>query len=384
LKTSSGFCRQFAASDSFSKLTNDKKDPMAFKDGTADFRSDTVTRPTEAMYKAMVEAPVGDDVYGEDPTVNALEEECAELCGMEAGVFVTTGTQGNGLAVWVQTQPGDDVVCVQTAHVRNYEHGANSAIAGVGFRTVDSANGEMSAEQVREAVQGGVYPAGSVHSVTAGGHYPRPGLLSWENTHNVSGGSVVPFAVMAESTKVAREFGLNVHLDGARIFNAITASGVAASEWGSLVDTVQFCFSKALGAPVGSMLVGSKEVIDEARHRRKMLGGATRQVGVLAGAAKVALDSRGRLIEDHALATQLAEGVAGMYPDATDANSVATNMVLVEESYLPGGVGAFEAALAAVGVRVAAIAPGRLRFVTHHDVDTEDVTKVLKILHELS
>lgn len=345
---------------------------MAFEDGTADFRSDTVTRPTEAMYKAMVEAPVGDDVYGEDPTVNALEEECAELFGMEAGVFVTSGTQGNGLAVWVQTQPGDEVVCVQTAHVRNYEHGANSAIAGVGFRTVESENGEMTPEQVREAVQGAAY------------HYPRPGLLSWENTHNVSGGSVIPFAVMAESTKVAREFGLNVHLDGARIFNAITASGVAASEWGSLVDTVQFCFSKALGAPVGSMLVGSKEVIAEARHRRKMLGGGTRQIGVLAGAAKVGLDRRSSLVDDHALAAQLAEGVAAMYPEATDAGSVATNMVVVEEAHLPGGSGNFEAALASVGVRVATITPGRLRFVTHHDVDEKDVAKVLQILHELS
>lgn len=345
---------------------------MAFKDGTADFRSDTVTRPTQAMYKAMVEAPVGDDVYGEDPTVNALEEECAELFGMEAGVFVTSGTQGNGLALWTQTNPGDDVVCVQSAHVRNHEHGANSAIAGVGFRTVDSLNGEMTAVQIREAVQGTAY------------HLPRPGLLTWENTHNVSGGTVIPVEVMAESTMVAREFGLAVHLDGARIFNAITASGVAASKWGALVDTVQFCFSKALGAPVGSMLVGSKGVIDEARHRRKMLGGATRQVGVLAAAAKVGLDRRDELEDDHLLATELGEGIAELYPEATDGDAIATNMVVVEEAKLPGGIGSFQNALAGVGIRVATITPGRLRFVTHHDVDTEDVTKVLKILRELS
>ena len=345
---------------------------MAFKDGTVDFRSDTVTRPTEAMYQAMVNAPVGDDVYGEDPTVNALEEECAELFGKDAGLFVSSGTQGNGLAVWTQTQPGDDVVCVQTAHVRNYEHGANSAIAGVGFRTIESVDGRMQPHEVHESVQGAAY------------HLPRPGLLSWENTHNVSGGTVIPLELMVESSDVARKFGLGVHLDGARIFNAITASGVGPAEWGAVVDTVQFCFSKALGAPVGSMLVGSREVIDEARHRRKMLGGGTRQAGVLAAAAKVGLDGRTRLVDDHALAATLAVGVAERFPDATDPGDVETNMVIVDEAALPGDEGALQAALAAEGIRVATITPGRLRFVTHSDVDVQDVGRVLRILGDLA
>ena len=345
---------------------------MAFKDGTVDFRSDTVTRPTEAMYQAMVNAPVGDDVYGEDPTVNSLEEECAELFGKDAGLFVSSGTQGNGLAVWTQTQPGDDVVCVQTAHVRNHEHGANSAIAGVGFRTIDSVDGRMQPHEVHESVQGSAY------------HLPRPALLSWENTHNVSGGTVIPLELMVSSSNVARGFGLGVHLDGARIFNAIAASGVGPAEWGAVADTVQFCFSKALGAPVGSMLVGSCDVIDEARHRRKMLGGGTRQAGVLAAAAKVGLDDRARLKDDHGLAATLAAGVAERFPDATDPGDVETNMVVVHEAALPGDAGALQAALAAEGIKVDTITPGRLRFVTHRDVNAQDVERVLRILGDLA
>lgn len=344
---------------------------MAFKDGTVDFRSDTMTRPTEAMYQAMVNASVGNDGYGEDPTVNALEEECAELFGKEAGLFVSSGTQGNGLAVWTQTQPGDDVVCVQTAHVRNFEHGANSAIAGVGFRTIDSIDGRMQPHEVHESVQGSSY------------RLPRPSLLSWENTHNVSGGTVIPLELMIASSNVARKAGLGVHLDGARIFNAITASGIGPAEWGAVVDTLQFCFSKALGAPVGSMLVGSCDVINEARHRRKMLGGGTRQAGILAAAAKVGLDGRARLVDDHALAVTLATGVAERFPDATELDGVETNMVVVNEAGVPGGEGALQGALSAEGIRVSTITPGRLRFVTHSDVNSQDVERVLRILGDL-
>lgn len=345
---------------------------MAFSDGIADFRSDTVTVPTPQMRSAMAEAAVGDDVYGEDPTVNALQDHVAELLNKEAALFTPSGTMANQIAIGTHTQPGDEVVCVSAAHVRNYEHGGASANFGVSFRTIDTPNGEMSVEAIREASAGTAY------------HLPKVSLLSWENTHNVSGGTVVPAAVITAGSEYARSVGLGVHMDGARLWNAAAAAEIPGAEIVASVDSVMFCFSKGLGAPVGSILSGSKDFIARARSVRSRLGGSMRQAGVIAAAARVALDGRERLIDDHHLARELAEGLAERYPDAVDAEAVVTNMVVVRETGLPWSASRFMDALEQSGVRTGLIVPGVIRFCTHQDVDKADVDRVLAVADSLS
>jgi threonine aldolase len=344
---------------------------MAFPDGTADFRSDTVSRPTAAMRQAMAVAEVGDEVYGEDPTVKALEETAAALLGKEAAVFVPSGTMANQIAIGAQTHPGEEVVCVETAHVRNYEHGGASANFGVGFRTVASPNGEMTSDAIEAATAGSVY------------HLPEPTLLTWENTHNVSGGTIVPLEVMQQGSAVARSRGLAVHLDGARLWNAVAASGVDAADYAACADTVMFCFSKGLGAPIGSVLTGPAAVIARAGELRFRLGGGMRQAGIIAAAAAVALANRERLVADHELAGELARGLADRLPLAVDPTAVKTNMLLVAETGLPWPATRLVAALAAAGIAVGFIRPGILRFCTHHDVDHEDVAAVLRVVDGL-
>jgi len=345
---------------------------MPFASGIADFRSDTVTHPTPAMRAAMADAEVGDDVYGEDPTVNALEEEAAGLLGKQAAVFTASGTMANQLAIGTHTTPGEEVVCVETAHVRNYEHGGASANFGVAFRTVPSGNGEMSPDAIRQVVGGTDY------------HLPSVSLLTWENTHNVSGGTVVPQDVLRTGSELARSLGLKVHIDGARLWNAAIASGVPADEIAGPADSAMFCFSKGLGAPVGSVLVGGADFIAEARQLRARLGGAMRQVGVLAAAAKVALDNRERLAEDHAHARMLAAGLADVFPDAVDADAVATNMVVVRESGLPVPASVVINELESAGIKAGLITPGLIRFCTHQNVDAGDVERVARVIASLS
>ncbi len=344
---------------------------MALPNGVADFRSDTTTHPTDAMRAAMASAVVGDDVYGEDPTVNALEEEVAELLGKEAAVFTPSGTMANQIAIGVHTDPGDEVVCVSTAHVRNYEHGGASANFGVSFRTVDSPDGAMDLNGIKEAAAGTAY------------HLPRVSLLSWENTHNVSGGTVIPQEVISAGSGYAHLIGLGVHLDGARLWNAVAASGLTAAEIAEPVDSAMFCFSKGLGAPVGSILVGSQDFISKARWVRGRLGGSMRQAGVLAAAAKVALDGRERLVTDHANASALATGLAERFPTALDASKVKTNMVIIQEAGLPVTADEFISALGEAGILTALITPGVVRFCTHHNVDAADVDRVLAVADSL-
>ena len=253
---------------------------MAFPDGVADFRSDTVTRPTQRMIDAMASAPVGDDVYRDDPTVNALEEEAADVTGKEAAVYVPTGTMGNQLAIMFHTNPGEEVLANGASHVRSIEAGAPQALSGVGFRTVEREGGRITSEDVDQAV-------------AMAGFFPRIGLMVWENTHNLSGGRVVSHDLMEEVSGTARSHGLAVHIDGARIFNAVAATGINAERWAALGDTIQFCFSKGLGAPVGSIVCGDSDDIGEIRYLRKRLGGGMRQAGVIAAAARVALQERG-------------------------------------------------------------------------------------------
>ncbi|HEX7100332.1 MAG TPA: GntG family PLP-dependent aldolase [Acidimicrobiia bacterium] len=338
---------------------------MAFSDGTADFRSDTVTRPTEDMRRAMAEAAVGDDVYADDPTANALEEDAASVVGKEAAVFVPTGTMGNQLAVMAQTRPGEEVLVDEFAHIRNVERGWGPAHAGIGWRTVSTDGGQITPEQVDTVME------------LAGSMFPRVSLLAWENTHNLSGGRVIPLEVMAETSARARERGLRVHIDGARIFNAEAATGTKAAEFAATADTIQFCFSKGLGAPIGSIVCGPADLMDEVRYLRKRLGGGMRQVGVIAAAARIALRDRERLAEDHELARYLAEQLAERWPEAVDPTTVETNMVRVDVAGLPDSIGAIRERLGNNGVITGAPAAGWWRLVTHRDVDRADVDRLV-------
>ncbi len=341
---------------------------MAFPDGLADFRSDTVTRPTPAMRRAMAEAEVGDDVYGDDPTVNRLEELAAAVVGKQRAVFVPSGTMGNQLAVMSQTRPGEEVLCDEGAHLRNVERGASSALSGVAFRTVHAPGGSIEPAQIDLAM------------ASAGRFYPRIRLMVWENTHNLSGGRVIPLDVMEAGNQTARSHGLSIHLDGARVFNAALALGIEPDQLAAGVDTVQFCFSKGLGAPIGSVLCGEADLIAEARYLRKRLGGGMRQVGVIAAAAIVALADRDRLMADHELARRLATAIADRAPEAVDARSVDTNIVNVHAGHLRSTWEEISVRLGAAGVRVNAPFGGVVRLVTHRDVDAADVDRLVEAL----
>ena len=340
---------------------------MAFSDGLADFRSDTVTRPTPAMLAAMTSAPLGDDVYHDDPTVNQLEQESAEAVGKEDAIFVPTGTMGNQLSIMFHTTPGEEVLANAESHVRSIEAGASPALSGVGYRTVDRDGGQ-------------IHPGDVDRAMEMSGYFPRIRLMTWENTHNLSGGRVIPLDLVKATSERARHHGLSIHLDGARIWNAVVASGVEGPEWGGLVDTIQFCFSKGLGAPVGSIVCADRETIAEIRYLRKRLGGGMRQAGVLAAAARVALAERARLIEDHVLAQKLAVGLAEHFPGSIDPREVETNMVRLEFSALGKTWDEVAAGLSAENVRVNPPRGGFWRIVTHRNVDDADVDRLIHAL----
>jgi threonine aldolase len=340
---------------------------MAFPDGIADFRSDTVTRPTPRMIEAMSNAAVGDDVYQDDPTVNALEEESAVVTGKEAAIFVPTGTMGNQLAIMFHTSPGEEVLAHEGSHVRSIEAGAPQALSGVGFRTVSGDGGSMRPEDVDAAM-------------SLAGFFPRISLMVWENTHNLSGGRVIPIEVMEATSRRAREHGLSIHIDGARIFNAVVATGVEASRWAANADTIQFCFSKGLGAPVGSIVCGSRDAIAEIRYLRKRLGGGMRQAGVIAAAARVALAERERLIDDHVLASKLAGAINELFPGSVDPANVETNMVRLDFADLGVTWEDVAARLAAAGIKANKPFGGSWRLVTHRDVDAGDVDRLIAAL----
>jgi threonine aldolase len=337
-----------------------------------DLRSDTVTRPTPEMRRAMAEAEVGDDVFGDDPTVNELQELAADMLGKEAGLFVPTGSMGNQVALGSLARPGDEVVCEAGAHFLHYEGGSVAAHLGLVARPLPGVNGVISESQVEAAIR-----PGSEHN-------PRTAVVAIENTHNSAGGRVFPLETAQAIARVCRERGASVHLDGARLFNAQAATGARAAEWAACADTVTFCFSKGLGAPIGSMVVGSRDVIAEARRLRKRLGGGMRQVGVIAAAARVALTSGvDRLAEDHANARRLAEGFAEIHPDAVDLAAVETNMVYVNLGPLGMTSQQVSEAMRKEGVITLALAPGSMRLVTHRDVSGEDVETALKAFRKV-
>jgi len=338
-----------------------------------DLRSDTVTRPTPAMRRAMAEAEVGDDVYREDPTVNRLEEHCAELFGREAGLFVPSGTMGNQAAIKVHTRHGQEVICEERAHIFNYEMAMMSAFSGCLARTVWAEDGLLTWELIAREVRG------------RSPHRAPTGLVSLENTANLAGGSVYPPQIAEEICDRAHEAGLPVHLDGARIFNASVACGRSVLELTAKFDSVMFCFSKGLGAPVGSMLLGSQAFIEEARLVRKMLGGGMRQAGVLAAAALVALEeSPRRLHIDHENARFLAEGLSEIPGIKIDPAKVVTNILFCDVSGTGLPAAEVSRRLASQGVLANASSPVSIRMVTHYDVDRAGCERALRVMRQIS
>jgi len=339
-------------------------------DEIIDLRSDTVTKPTPAMRAAMAAAEVGDDVYGEDPTVNRLEREAAEVLGKEAAIFVPTGTMGNQIAIRLHTQHGQEVICESRAHVLDWEMATMAAFSGCMPRTVVAERGILTWDRIKQAIGPKLY------------FRARTGLICIENTHNMAGGTVTPLAILQEIWAGAREAGLPVHLDGARIFNAATALGTTVAELSAGFDTVMFCLSKGLGAPVGSMLVGGKAMIERARVFRKALGGGMRQAGVLAAAGLIALHEKpGRLHEDHANARLLAEALAAHSSVEIDLCTVQTNIVIFTLRN-GGDAAALVAALKRKDVLASAIGPHAVRLVTHYDVDRAACERTASILLE--
>ena len=337
---------------------------------TIDLRSDTVTKPTPAMRQAMADAEVGDDVYGEDPTVNRLEKEAAKVFGKEAAIFVPTGSMGNQIAIRLHTQHGQEVICEARSHVMDWEMAMMAAFSGCQSRTVEGDRGVLTWEKIRRAIGPKIY-------------YRQPtSLVCLENTHNMAGGTVTPLDVMEEVWHGAEQAGLPVHLDGARVFNASVALEMSVAELTAGFDTVMFCLSKGLGAPVGSMLVGSASAIERARGFRKALGGGMRQAGVLAAAGLIALhEMPKRLGEDHANAQALARAVANAASAEIDLDGVQTNIVIF--SLRDGGAAAnFCAALKTKGVLASAIGPHAVRFVTHFDVSREMCQQAAEIVAE--
>lgn len=338
-----------------------------------DLRSDTVTHPTDEMRHAMAHAEVGDDVYGEDPTINRLEELAAATVGKEAALFVASGTMGNQIGVMTHTRRGDEVVLEAEAHIFYYEVGGLAALSGVQAHTVPGVRGIMAPADVEAAIRG--------ENI----HYPHTALVCLENTHNRAGGVVQPQGNVDEICAIAHRHGAAVHMDGARLFNAAVASGSTAARIVRDVDSVQFCLSKGLAAPVGSMLAGTREYIARARKNRKLLGGGMRQAGILAAAGIVALTTMvDRLAEDHANAKLLAEGVACIPGLSVDPATVETNIVQVDVA-LPSVSGEeFAARLTKAGVLCGASGARRVRLVTHKDVSRQDIVSALSIINRVA
>ena len=335
-----------------------------------DLRSDTVTRPTPAMRRAMAEAEVGDDVYGEDPTINRLEQRAAAILGKEAALFVPTGTMGNTIGVKLHTHHGQEVICEARSHVFNYELAMMAWFAGCLARPIPAENGILTWEQIRREIR-------PLH-----GHYAPTGVIEIENTHNMAGGSVYPTEVLDEICDGAHELGLKVHLDGARIFNAAACLGKPAREIAAKADTVMFCLSKGLGAPVGSLVVGSAEAIARARLYRKRLGGGMRQAGVLAAAGLIALEEMpARLPEDHRNARFLADALSHTRGIAVP-HEVQTNIVIFDVAGT-GLTGAeMSARLKARGVLINPLRDARMRLVTHFDAPRADCERAAEALAE--
>jgi threonine aldolase len=336
-----------------------------------DLRSDTLTKPTEGMRAAMAVAEVGDDVYAEDPTVLELEERTARLLGHEAGLYCSTGSLANLVGVRLLVEPGEEVLCDVGAHIARAEMGAHAAVHGLTMRTFPSYQGRLDVDQVAKII-----------SPSAGPHLVSTAAVAVENTHNFGGGTIQSLDQLQAVGQLCREQRIGYHLDGARLWNAHVATGVELGTYGRLFDTVSVCFSKGLGAPVGSVLVSTAENIARARVLRKRLGGGWRQAGMLAAAALYALDHHvERLAEDHQAARVLAEAVVSQAVDAVDLDNVETNIVVVHTG--EKSAAAVAAAVLEHGVRVSALGPHMIRAVTHLGVDKDECAVAGEALGEL-
>jgi threonine aldolase len=325
-----------------------------------DLRSDTLTRPTPAMRRAMAEAEVGDDVYAEDPTVTELQDRVAAMFGKEAALFTPTGSMANVLAVAALVGPGQEVLCESRAHILRAELGAHGALTGITSRTWSHPDGQIDLPAIQE-----------MYAPDMGPFFVRTTAVSVENTHNFAGGAVLPIDDLRGLRAWTAEIGCAVHMDGARIWNAHVATGTSFADYGAVADTISVCLSKGLGAPIGSLVLGNAEMIDEARVRRKRLGGGMRQVGVLAAAGLHALDHHlDRMAEDHEHARLIAEACG------VDPATVPTNIVVIDVPSAPDVV----AAAAEHGVRVGAVGPQRVRLLTHLDISREDAERAAKVL----
>ena len=346
--------------------------PPKFKPHRIDLRSDTVTLPTDEMRHAMAEAEVGDDVYAEDPTINRLEARAAEIFGREAAIFVPTGSMGNQIAVKLHTRPGQEVICEQRAHVYNYEMGMMSFFSGCSPRTIYSPEGYLTWDLIQPKLSPPIY------------YYAPTGLIVLENTANMAGGVCIPQEVMDDVCDHAHEIGLKVHLDGARIFNASVALGKPVAELTRKFDSVMFCLSKGLGAPVGSLLVGSREFVTAARSVRKALGGGMRQAGILAAAGLIALEkSPARLHEDHDNAKFLAKGLSEVPGIKIDLATVQTNILIFDVSGTGITAQEFSKRLGERNVLAGAVNKELMRFVTHCDVNRSDCKEALEAVESI-
>ncbi|MFN0158240.1 MAG: low-specificity L-threonine aldolase [Bacteroidota bacterium] len=336
-----------------------------------DLRSDTVTKPSPGMREAMAKAEVGDDVFGEDPTVNLLQKKIADLLGKEAALYVPSGTMGNQTCIKVHTRPGDEIIAEKGCHIFNYETGAIAFLSGVQVNTIEGRLGIITPDQIKRAIRPKAY------------YMPRTALICLENTHNRAGGTIYPLEVIKQIRELALTEGIKTHLDGARLWNACAATGISPKEYASYFDSVSVCLSKGLGAPVGSVLAGTKEFVEDARRYRKVFGGGMRQAGILAVAGLYALEHNvARLKEDHAKATYLAGELSHVKAFDIDMESVQTNIIIISIERSGKAPENVLAELKAQGVLLTLGNYMGIRAVTHLDVTMEDVKRAASIIQE--
>ncbi len=337
-----------------------------------DFRSDTVTKPTDEMREAMFRAKVGDDVFDEDPTIHELQDRVAEILGKEAALYVPSGTMANQIALKILTQPGDEVYCEAGCHFFNFESGAPAFVSGVQLHPIEGNFGVFTREQVEEVLRPPDH------------HFPPSSVIAVENTHNRCGGTVWMIREMHRLYELTRENGMSMHLDGARLWHAAVASGTPEKDWAQYADTVSVCFSKGLGAPVGSVLASTRELIDEAHRTRKRLGGGMRQAGIIAAGALYALDHhRDRLVEDHRRAKTLAKGLADIPGFYVALDHVDTNIVILDVSERAIEAATLVDALKKKGILITYWGKSFARFVTHLEITDQDVEDAVQIIREI-